>query len=309
MKFFFTALFLLALQAAGHAQELTYQTLYVDYDSAVEFKDLKIIPIRPKQKGFGESTSRIITLNRALKEGLAALSERGTASTEKGQYLRIPNNSDRTIYVAAGEIFSGGRQDRMVTRDTLLAPDGRDQYISVMCVEEGRWSEKERKFQYENFANSSLRKVLDEDRNQVLIWQEVSRQLDSQHIKSKSLGYLSRNGDKKLQSLQNEYFNFFHDHFKKTDSTIVGIVCLSGDKVLGTDIFASRDLFYNMLDPVLIGYPDQVIYTGRPVTNINEEVKKYMDKLLTDRISQEKFLKENGKIFRQNGEVIHINSF
>jgi hypothetical protein len=34
-----------------------------------------------------------------------------------------------------------------------------------------------------------------------------------------------------------------------------------------------------------------------------------MDKLLSDEVSQIRFLKENGKIFRQNGEVIHINSF
>ena len=309
MKFFFTALLLLGLQTFAHAQQLTYQTLYVDYDSAVEFKNLKIIPVRPKQRGFGQSMSQVISLNRALREGLATVSERGTASTENVHYMRVRNISDRTIYVASGEIFSGGRQDRMVTRDTLLVPDGRDQYVSVMCVEEGRWSEKERKFQYENFANSSLRKVLDEDRNQVLIWQEVSRQLDSQHIKSKSLAYLSSNGDRKMQTLQNEYFNFFHDHFKAGDSTMVGIVCLSGDKVIGSDIFASRNLFYNMLDPVLIGYTDQVLYTGKPVTITNEEVKNYMDKLLSDEVSQAKFLKENGKIFRQNGEVIHINSF
>mgnify|MGYP001545176496 FL=1 len=228
MKFLISALFLLILRAPVHAQQLTYQTLYVDYDSAVEFKNLKIIPVRPKQRGFGQSMSQVISLNRALREGLATVSERGTASTENVHYMRVRNISDQTIYVASGEIFSGGRQDRMVTRDTLLAPDGRDQYISVMCVEEGRWSEKERKFQYENFANSSLRKVLDEDHNQVLIWQEVSRQLDSQHVKSKSLAYLSRKGDKKMQTLQNEYFNFFHDHFKAGDSTIVGIVCMSG---------------------------------------------------------------------------------
>jgi hypothetical protein len=147
------------------------------------------------------------------------------------------------------------------------------------------------------------------DHNQVLIWQEVSRQLDSQHIKSKSLAYLSRNGDKKLQAQQNEYFNFFHNRFQAGDSTIVGIVCMSGDEVIGSDIFAGHNLFYDMLDPLLIGYTDQVIYSGKPLTIGNEEVKKYMDKLLSDEISQEKFLKENGKIFRQNGEIIHITSF
>jgi hypothetical protein len=62
---------------------------------------------------------------------------------------------------AAGEIIFGGRQDRMIIRDTILNPSEKDQYVPVMCVEEGRWSEKEKKFGYGNYANSDLRKVLD----------------------------------------------------------------------------------------------------------------------------------------------------
>ncbi len=98
-------------------------------------------------------------------------------------------------------------------------------------------------------------------------------------------------------------------NLKHADSTIVGFVCMSGDKVIGSDIFASTDLFYNQLDPLLKGYCDQAVYIGKPVTITREEEKIYLDKLLTDKISQEAFLKDNGKIFRQHGQVIHINSF
>ncbi len=308
MKFFFAVFFLLGLHAFVQAQQITYETVYVDYDSAIEFKNLKLIPIRPKQ-GMGGSRTGIISLSKALEKGLATVSERGTASTENVHYLRIQNHSDKTIYVASGEIISGGRQDRMVTRDSLLTPDGRDQYISVMCVEEGRWSDKEKKFGYGTFANPALRKVLDVDKNQVLIWQEISRQLGENNIKNKSLGYLSRYSDKKRMPLQDEYFRFFQDKFRKMDSTVIGFVCMSGDKVIGSDIFADRDLFYSMLDPLLKGYCDQAFFRGQPVTITNDEVKKYMDKLLTDERTQQIFLKDNGKIFRQNGEVIHINSF
>jgi hypothetical protein len=308
VKFFFAALLLTVLQSAVHAQTITYETVYVDYDSAVEFKNLKIIPVRPKS-GAGHSNGGILSLGRALEKGLATISERGTASTENVHYLRIRNNSDQAIYVASGEIISGGRQDRMVTRDSLLLPNGKDQYISVMCVEEGRWSDKEKKFGYGNFANPALRKVLDENKNQVLIWQEISRQLEGNHIKNNSLGYLSRYADKKMKPFQDEYFNFFHDRFKLMDSTIVGFVCLSGDKVIGSDIFADRDLFYYLLDPLLKGYCDEAFFMGKPVTIVNEEVKRYMDKVLRDEKTQADFLKDNGKIFRQNGQVIHINSY
>jgi hypothetical protein len=109
--------------------------------------------------------------------------------------------------------------------------------------------------------------------------------------------------------LNDEYYNFFKSKFKSADSTIVGFVCMSGDKVIGSDIYASSDLFYNQLDPLLKGYCDEAVYMGKPLTITREEEKVYLDKLLSDKRSQELFLKENGKIFRQNGEVIHINSF
>jgi hypothetical protein len=307
VKFFLTLL-CLAFCRLLQGQDITYDNVTVDYDSAVEYKNLRIIPIRPKH-GFGESAPRAISLKQALQEGIATVSERGVASTENVHYLRIKNSSDQTLFISSGELVSGGRQDRMVTRDTLLEPNGRDQYISVMCVEELRWSDKERKFAYENFANPSLRRVVDVNKNQVLIWQEIAKQLDSGHINSKSAAYLSRNADKKMMALNDEYYQYFRDKFKRGDSSIVGIVCMSGDKVIGTDIYASKQLFFSQLDPLLKGYCDQAVFTGKPVTITREGEKDYLDKLLSNKVSQEAFIRENGKIFRQHGQTIHINSF
>ena len=307
VKIFITGVCLF-LCIALQAQEITYDNVFVDYDSAMEFKNLRIIPIRPKH-GFGNNAPHVITLSQAIKQGLAVVSERGTASTENVHYLRISNHSDQMIYVSSGEILSGGRQDRIVAQDTLLEPNGRDQYVSAMCVEELRWSEKEKKFSYQGFANPALRKVLDQSRNQVLIWREISKQLRDNNIPSKSSAYLSRVADKKMMQLNDEYYNFFKEKFKSADSSIVGFVCMTGNRVIGADIYASTDLFYNQLDPLLKGYCDQAVYMGKPITITREEEKIYLDKLLTDKITQEKFIKENGKIFRQHGQVIHINSF
>jgi hypothetical protein len=305
---FFVTIGCLFLCRFLQAQDITYDNVYVDYDSAIEYKNLRIIPIRPKN-GFGNGLPHVITLSQAMKQGIAVVTERGAASTENVHYLRINNHSDQTIYISAGEIVSGGRQDRMLAQDTLLEPNGRDQYVSAMCVEELRWSEKEKKFSYQGFANPDLRKILDEDKNQVLIWRQISKQLEENKIPNKSLSYLSRVTDKRMIHSNDEYYQYFHAKFKSTDSTILGFVCMSGDKVIGSDIYATRNLFYNQLDPLLKGYCDQAVYMGKPVTITREEEQKYMDKLLSDKISQEKFLKENGKIFRQHGQVIHINSF
>lgn len=298
---------LLVCVLATHAQ-LTYDNLYVDYDSAWQFKNLKIIPIRPKH-GFGNPMPAVISLSQAIERGLATITERGTASTENVHYLRINNHSDKSLLISSGEVIAGGRQDRMVARDTILAPTDKDQYIPVMCVEENRWSEKEKKFVYSNFANPFLRKVLDENKNQVLIWKEISNQLDQSGIKNKTLAYLSRYSDKKLAPFYDEYFQYFRKKFRNADTSIVGFVAISGDRVIGSDIYAGADLFYSQLDPLLRGYIDGAMLYGGPVTLPDDPVKDYMDKLLRDEHSQEEFVKYNGKIFRQNGRVIHINTF
>lgn len=309
MKCLLSLLWLLCF-ASGYAQ-LTYETLYVDYDSAAVFKNLKLIPIRRKGGGEGGSgvAGSVVSLNQALSQGLVTVTERGTASIDNVHWLRFNTHSDKSIYIAGGEIIAGGRQDRMVVRDTILTPSSKDQYVQVMCVEEERWSDKEKKFAYGNFANMHLRKVLDSSHNQVLIWKEVAGQLDSGKFKNNSLAYLSRNLDKKYVLMGDEYFRYFLDRFREKDSTIVGFVAVSGGKIIGSDIFAGRNLFYQQLEPLLRGYIDEAVLFGVPPTLPDPSVKRYMDKLLKDEKSQEEFIRKNGKIFRQNGRVVHVNTF
>lgn len=296
------------MYAAAACAQLTYETVYVDYDSAWQYKNLKIIPIRPK-KGFGNNTPGIISLSQAIHQGLATVSERGTASTENVHWLRINNHSGKSVFISSGEVIAGGRQDRIVAADTILSPSVKDQYIPVMCVEENRWSEKEKKFVYSNFANPRLRKVLDESKNQALIWKEIGNQLGHGNIKNKTLAYLSHNQEKKLMQVNDEYFRYFQEKFRNADSTILGFVCVSGDKVIGTDIFANTGIFYSQLEPLLKGYTDEAVFFGAPVNLPDKPVKEYMDQILVNERSQEEFVKRNGKIFRQDGKVFHINTF
>jgi len=313
VKYFFSILLFFCSSIAF--TQITYQNVFVDYDSAWQYKNLKIIPIRPKNNPNGLApmlidNPEIISLSQALSQGLATISERGTASTENVHWLRINNQSDKSIFVGSGEVIGGGRQDRMVMKDTILSPTKHDQYIPVMCVEEGRWADKEKKFTYDNFANNHLRKVLDVGKNQVLIWNEIDNQLLSGDIKSNTMAYLARKMDKKSVDLGDDYFKFFLQKFKNSDSTIVGFVCVSGNKIIGSDIFANRSLFFSQLEPLLRGYIDEAVFFGGTNSMLpDDKVKEYMDKLLTDERSQQEFVKKNGKIFRQGGRVIHITTF
>ncbi|MHA4808882.1 ARPP-1 family domain-containing protein [Flavitalea flava] len=310
VKFLFSFLCVISLLPAS--AQLTYQTLTVDYDSAWQYKNLKIIPIRMKGGGGipgGGVPGNPVTLKDALNQGLVTVSERGSTSFDNVHWLRFNTHSEKSILIGGGEIIAGGRQDRMVIRDTILEPSSKDQYVPVMCVEEGRWSEKEKKFAYSNYANPHLRKVLDSTRNQVLIWKEIEKQLAAGAYKNTTEAYLSRNLDKKHMEADGEYFRFFQQKFRNSDSTIVGFVAVSGYKVIGSDIFAGTGLFYPQLEPLLHSYIDDALLFGGPVSLPDPPLHRYMDSLLKNEPSQEEFARKNGRIFRQKGQVVHVHTF
>ena len=301
------------LLAANHVfGQLTYEHLFVDYDSAVSYKNLRVIPIRNKGKAGSLSSilQNTVSFSQALQQGLVTVQERGTASTENVHWLSLYNNSDKNVFVSSGEVLAGGRQDRMVSKDTIvLAKSGRID-LPVMCVEEGRWSEKDKKFIYSKMANTHLRKTLDESRNQVLLWKEINNQLEKDKIKNKTLSYLSRDKDKAFIALQNDYWQFLEPWFaRQRDSNVVGIVCMSGDKIIGSDIFISKNLFYGKLQPLIMGYIEEATLFGAAPKVTNVQVRNYLDQFLIEEGSQEEFLRKNGRLFKAGGKVIHITSY
>jgi hypothetical protein len=305
----FCFIFFLFICKSGFAQ-LTYNNLYVDYDSAWTYKNLKIIPIRPK--GYG-GTARVVpgvvSLSQAMANGTVVVTERGTAATENVHWLRINNNGNKAVFIGSGEIILGGRQDRMVAKDTILPPSPKDQYIPVMCVEEGRWSDKEKKIQYNNYADPALRKVLGQSNNQVLVWKEILNQLNKSGTNSPTLAYLARRNDKKYTPEQDAYLRYFSQKFKNADSTVTGFVCMSGDKVIGCDIYAGNNLFYGELQPLLHGYIEEAINTGSAPVIKDEKVKEYLNPILTSEATQEAYLKKNGKMYKYKEKVVHITGY
>src|SRR3984893_8596720 len=100
MRYRLLIIFLLTLRITGQAQ-LTYEHLFVDYDSAWQYKNLKLIPIRWKGNGFVDYplNGNIISLGEALVKGMARISERGTASTENVHWLIVENLSKKNIFI------------------------------------------------------------------------------------------------------------------------------------------------------------------------------------------------------------------
>src|SRR4029077_17374623 len=51
----------------------------------------------------------------------------------------LVNNSKRPLLLLAGEIVTGGKQDRVIGKDRIVPAESDPGDLSVFCVEPGRW--------------------------------------------------------------------------------------------------------------------------------------------------------------------------
>jgi len=76
-----------------------------------------------------------LTLQEALTQDAVRVSETGNVNA-----LAIENFGEQTVFVQAGDVVKGGRQDRTLTVSLLLPPKSGRIPIASFCVEHGRWS-------------------------------------------------------------------------------------------------------------------------------------------------------------------------
>src|SRR3984957_7258527 len=62
---------------------------------------------------------------------------RGNAQVNR---LVLVNNSKRPLLLLAGEIVTGGKQDRVIGKDRIVPAESDPVDLSVFCVEPGRWT-------------------------------------------------------------------------------------------------------------------------------------------------------------------------
>ena len=117
--------------------------------------------VRDSAKSSGETP--FLTLDEGLKSGEVEVTEAGRvqglvrprpgAQNHGDAYrgdqvntLVLVNNSSKPLLLLAGEIVTGGKQDRVIAKDRIV-PAGADPIdLSVFCIEPGRWTESSASF-------------------------------------------------------------------------------------------------------------------------------------------------------------------
>jgi hypothetical protein len=126
----------------------------------------------------------LTTLDAALAKGDAEVSELGQGTRGEGaevNRLYIRNKGKLPIYVLAGTVVKGGKQDRQIGQDFVIE-QGKKVAVDAFCVEQGRWTTERAgratggKFSAgKGLAQSKVRAAAQYKRDQGEVWNEVSQ--------------------------------------------------------------------------------------------------------------------------------------
>ena len=162
----------------------------------IESGNLLLFPV---VRADGKSTMEtpFITLDEGLKSGEVEVTEagrarglvrpRGTAEPQDSyrgdevNTLVLVNHSKRPLLLLAGEVVTGGKQDRIVAKDRIVPADADPIDLSVFCIEPGRWTESSTVFGASDKSAARSFMVQPEVRERAMVDRDQQQVWDSVH--------------------------------------------------------------------------------------------------------------------------------
>lgn len=92
--------------------------------------------------GPAEADDQLLTLDEAMAAKQVKIQEISDGTVNS---LTFVNKAQHPVFVLAGEVILGGKQDRIIGRNTVI-PARTTQEVPVYCVEHGRWSGESKDF-------------------------------------------------------------------------------------------------------------------------------------------------------------------
>jgi hypothetical protein len=153
----------------------------------VVYENLTVFPVLSQHVA---ETSGFLTLDEALASGDAVVTERGgdvlrrsrdarpIADSYQGggasvNQLVLINRGSKPLLLLSGELVSGGKQDRIIAKDRIVAPGTEPLPLDVFCVEHGRWSTGSRFAAAKMIVHPSVREKAAVDQKQAEVWEAV----------------------------------------------------------------------------------------------------------------------------------------
>lgn len=189
------------------------------------------------------------TMDEALAKGRLIIREMDSASVNT---LFASNRGGKYILMVAGEMITGGKQNRIIAADTLIPPGARDVVVPVFCGERGRWDVGRNKFSGKGLlAPSTLRQKVQDGAAQGEIWSGIAGRIQRENISTitedmvqvYAQGNSAGQAEKCVAPMQHRF-----------PSRTIGMVIFANRRFAGIEIFANPTLFRALHQKLLVSY-------------------------------------------------------
>jgi hypothetical protein len=260
-------------------------------------------------------TGEFLTLDEGLRSGDVVVTEAGNVQglIRRGPVapvrhdgaqvnrLVLVNNSKRPLLLLAGEIVSGGKQDRVIGKDRIVPPESDPVDLSVFCVEPGRWVATSEHFGASEavygasiggpisgrvappmaiMAQPSVRGKAMGDKDQNEVWDEVRKQkaAASETVLvagaapavadeiSRTTSYAKVNENEEVRKQVDAVAKPIEANYQSLirqlrDRNAVGVVVAVNGRIIWADVFASTDLLEKYWPKLVRSYASEAVVT------------------------------------------------
>jgi ARG and Rhodanese-Phosphatase-superfamily-associated Protein domain len=268
------------------------------------------LTIFPVVTSTSHDTHAFLTLDEGLRSGDVIVSESGNVSPlvrprrrdgvwreQRGDgaqvnRLVLVNNSKKPLLLLAGEIVTGGKQDRIIGKDRLVPAESDPIDLSVFCVEPGRWVGTSAKFApppppapgvMGGMVQPSVRSKAMGDKDQQRVWDEVAQArhgmsqavtVDAAPAVAETSSYAgviaNREVRDKLEDVaapvQQEYQSVIR---QLRDRNAVGVVVAVNGEIIWADLFASTNLLEKYWPKLVRSYAAESMIERAKSSNAN----------------------------------------
>jgi hypothetical protein len=289
----------------------------------ISYENLTVFPVASSSD---RDTSGFQTLEEGLASGNVVVQEQGADAIirDRGDGVRpvvrnyggpsvnqlvLVNRGKRPVILLAGELVSGGKQDRIIAKDRIVPPGGEPLPLDVFCVEHGRWSAGSKFTSAATIVHPSVREQAAVTQQQTSVWDSVTKGTTAARsaspngaaapaprvpaaelsaviaedapTQSYSKIYESRRVAPSVDAVVNEVARRFRrETAGLKGERVVGVVVAYGGEVAWSDIFASGDLFDQYWGKLLRSYAVEAV--ARPTLREKvsmEDAQEFLQRL------------------------------
>ena len=265
-------------------------------------------------------TAEFLTLDEGLRTGDVVVTEAGQARglirhrpgepaiihpvrDAEVNRLVLVNNSKRPLLLLAGEIVTGGKQDRVIGKDRIVPAESDPVDLSVFCVEPGRWVAANGKNEFSIapgvtnglLAAPAVRSKAMAAKDQQQVWDSVRTSQSSMAVTVEATGaapavnattsYARVMDNKEVQKqvdavaapVQRNYESVIR---QLRDKNAVGVVVAVNGEIVWADIFASTHLLQKYWPKLVRSYATEAVVTRAKGGEASlKDAQKFLDDL------------------------------